>query len=79
MNRHVRVNVHSQRFQLLFMLCQVGSDGFGRHSPRQAGISSEGFDVDKVAPAANGLTDQKSACCQIYHRQCFYLADLAHQ
>ena len=79
MNRHVRVDVHADGFQLRLVLGEIVGDDRRGHAPGEACVGAEGLDVDKVSPAADALADQKAADHQVQRRHELHPADLAHQ
>ena len=46
---------------------QIGFGGGAVHPPGQGGVAAKGFLVDKVAPAADALADQKAHAGQVQH------------
>ena len=58
---------------------KVGRGVFAYHAPGQRGVGAEGLLVDKVAPAANALANQKAHGRQVKHGQHRHLAPFAQK
>ena len=57
-------------------IAEIGGDPFAGHAPREAGVGAERLHIDEIAPAPDGLSDEKTHTGDVEDRKQLHFAEL---